>query len=88
MPGEGPIAFSKVEAGEYSDVRYLAYWDVAPSGAPLMAAPSLSANEESSLRSGITTEQVQAVLESLRRAKSRGVPAGGGRSMRVLPLPH
>jgi hypothetical protein len=88
MVGDASASFSRIDAGEFSDVRYLAYWDVAPSGAPLMASPSLSASEESSLRSGITTEQMRTVLESVRRLKPRGVPSGRAPGWPVRPLPE
>jgi hypothetical protein len=73
MPHDVPATFSRIEAGEYSDVRYLAYWDVAPSGSPLSASPSLAVGAEASMKSEgeITSEQVDAVLRNLNRQVSK-----------------
>jgi hypothetical protein len=76
---DASATFSRIDAGEYSDVRYLAYWDVAPSGSAMMASPSLAAIGESALNSGIeiTSEQVTTVLRSLR---AQVKATGGARS--------
>jgi hypothetical protein len=52
-------------------VRYLAYWDVAPSGSALSASPSLAIGVDSSMRleGEITPEQVRTVLARLSERK-------------------
>ena len=62
--------FEKIEAGHYSDVRYLAVWDIAPSGSAQMLSlsPSVGAvpGSESALRTAteITPEQMRTVVRS------------------------
>jgi hypothetical protein len=73
MNADPATAFERIDAGEFTDVRYLAYWDVAPSGAPLAASPALAAEGPAELRTGdhVTPEQVRTVLENLGRKKVR-----------------
>ena len=74
-------SFAEIETGQYSDVRYMAYWDVAPSGSPLLApfspgtGPSEQQESELRLAPGITPEQLKAVSSSLGR-KVRTGPRG------------
>jgi hypothetical protein len=79
MPGDATARFSSIEAGEYSDVRYLAYWDVAPSGSALNIAPMLGAKPteaELRVRDEVTTAQVRTVMDNLakRKVRSPGQP--------------
>ena len=74
MIGEASATFSRIEAGEFSDVRYMAYWDVAPSGSAQNVAPMLGTHMTggSEFRSvEVTPEQVRTVLENLGRKKVR-----------------
>lgn len=72
---EAAVSFPAIDAGEYSDVRYLAYWDVAPSGSAPITAPALAAHAtvgEPKSTIEVTPEQVRTVRETLGTRKVRG----------------
>ena len=90
MLKDATATFARIEAGEYSDVRYLAYWDVAPSGS-LDASPSLALDTRPSLRSEIeiTPEQVRTVLARVAERKVSQVskPSTASKALRNGPEP-
>ena len=84
-------SFSEIENGKYSDVRYMAYWEVAPSGSTLLAPLSPGAldatPEDSELRAPeVTPEQVKTVLQYVVKRKAAGprklAPPGSGLELR------
>jgi len=71
-------SFAEIETGRYSDVRYMAYWDVAPNGSPLLAPLSPGAANaepgENELRAspGITADQLATVLRNGIKRRAAG----------------